>query len=301
MANLLFYDKPVALNKVVHKDSKIKPLDGNYGFAKKTNSVVLAGIEFTEAAKEYPIVFAKAGETTVPVALLGLRNEENLFVDGEGKWDARYIPAFVRRYPFVLAETQEQQQRMVCIDESYQGFNTEEGEALFGDDGEPSQILKQAMEFLEEYQRQYVRTETFIKRLTDNDLLMSLNARVDLVDGKQFALTGLLAVDEKKLLQLDDAKALELFRSGELAWIYCHLMSLGCMARMVDRIAAVESAASSADATGGSETAAPTPKAEAKAPAGNAVKAGSDAGAKAGDADKDAKSAAKPKPKPKAK
>jgi|TARA_Y100000310_G_scaffold294267_1_gene324609 hypothetical protein len=274
MANLLFYEKPVALNKVVHKDSKIKPLSGDYGFATKTNSVVLAGIEFTEAAKEYPIVFAQAGDTTVPVALLGLRNEENLFIDKEGKWDARYIPAFVRRYPFVLAETQEQQQRMVCIDESFAGLNTAEGEALFGDDGEPTQILKQAMEFLEEYQRQYIRTEAFLKRLTDNDLLMALNARVDLVDGKQFALTGLLAVDEKKLLQLDDAKALEFFRSGELAWIYCHLMSLGCMAKMVDRIAGVagDEAAPSAPEEAGAKA--------APAPAKPAVKAPSREGSK---------------------
>lgn len=238
MANLLFYDKPVALNKATHKDIKIKPNNSDFSFARNTNSVILAGVEFTEAAKEYPIVFAKAGEQVVPVALLGLRNAENLFVDEKGKWDARYIPAFVRRYPFVLAETGEQGQQMVCIDESFPGFNSNEGEALF-DGGEPTPILRQAIDFLEEYQRQYLRTQRFIKRLQDNNLLISLNARVDMVDGKQFALGGLLVVDEKKLLQMPDAQALELFRSGELAWLYCHLMSLGCMARMVDRIAKI--------------------------------------------------------------
>lgn len=236
MANLLFYEKPAALNKVTHKDLKIKPVGDNFKFARKTNSVILAGVEFTEAAKEYPICFAKAGEATVPVALLGLRNEENLYVDDEtGKWDAKYIPAFVRRYPFVLAETGEEGQRMVCIDEGFPGFNDKEGDALFeGEEATP--LLKQAIDFLEEYQKQYVRTERFVQRLLENDLLMSLNARVDMVDGQQFSLTGLLAVDEKKLLQLSDDKALEFFRSGELAWLYCHLMSLGNMSRMVDRI-----------------------------------------------------------------
>ncbi len=242
MANLLFYDRPVALNKITHKQSKIRPLQNNYAFARNTNSVILAGVEFTEAAKEYPIVFAQAGESVVPVALLGLRNAENLFVNEDDSWDARYVPAFVRRYPFVLAETGENNQRMVCIDESYPGFSDDEGEALFAEDGEPTPVLKQAMDFLEEYQRQYLRTETFVKRLQDNDLLMSLNARVDLVNGKQFALSGLLAVDEKKLLALDDDKALAFFKSGELAWVYCHLMSLGSMARMVDRIARVPDA-----------------------------------------------------------
>lgn len=235
MASLLFYDKPVALNKSEHKDLKIKTAEADFKFAAETNSVILAGVEFTEAAKEYPIVFARAGDGLVPVALLGLRNAENLFVDDKGAWDARYIPAFVRRYPFVLAETGDQGQRMVCIDESFAGFGKKEGEALFADDA-PTPVLQQAIDFLEEYQRQYIRTERFITRLREMDLLMALNAKVDMADGQQFALTGLMVVDEKKLLELDDSKALEFFKSGELAWVYCHLMSLGNMAKMVDRI-----------------------------------------------------------------
>ena len=151
MASLLFYDKPVALNKVTHKDTKITPLGGDYSFARQTNSVLLAGIEFTEAAKEYPIVFAHAGESIVPVALLGLRNEENLFVTADASWDAKYIPAFVRRYPFVLAAASDIQQQVVCIDESYTGFDAIDGEALFSEDGEPTELLTKAMEFLEQY------------------------------------------------------------------------------------------------------------------------------------------------------
>lgn len=255
MADLLFYEKPVALNKVDHKNIRIRPQNNDYGFARRTNSVILAGVEFSEAAKEYPVVFAKSDDTdkVVPVALLGLRNEENLYVDASGAWDARYIPAFVRRYPFVLAETGQEGQRMVCIDESFSGFNDDEGEALF-DAGEPTPLLKQAIDFLEEYQRQYVRTETFIERLEENDLLVSLNARVDLVSGRQFALGGLLVVDEKKLLQLPDDKALALFRAGELAWVYCHLMSLGCMSRMVDRIAALTAGEEQDRPTAGGKT-----------------------------------------------
>ena len=76
-----------------------------------------------------------------------------------------------------------------------------------------------------------------MKRLQDNDLLTALNAKVNVIGGQQFALTGLLAVDEKKLLALSDEQALELYRSGELAWIDCHLMSLGTMGSMVDRVA----------------------------------------------------------------
>ena len=238
MTDLLFYDKPVAMNKIAHKDLRMKAVAGDFGFARATNSVILAAVEFSDAAKEYPIVFAKVGEGVVPVALLGVRDAENLFVADDGSWSARYIPAFVRRYPFVLAETGNTDQRVVCIDEGFPGFGHDEGEPLFVD-GEPTPTLQQAMNFLEDYQAQYLRTEVFLKRLTALDLLVALNARVDLNDGQQFGLAGLLVVDEKKLLALDDAVALELFKSGELAWIYCHLMSLGCLSTMVDRIAAV--------------------------------------------------------------
>ncbi len=240
MASLLFYNKPVPLNKNEHKDLKIKPNVGDFSFASKTNSVIVAGVEFSEAAKEYPIVFAEVGDTMVPVVLLGLRNEENLFVNEAGEWDARYIPAFVRRYPFVLAETGAENQRMVCIDEGFAGFNTEEGEALFeGEESTP--ILQQAIDFLEEYQKQYVRTELFMNRLKELDLLISLNAKVDMADGQQFALTGLNVVDEKKLLELSDEDALAFFKSGQLAWVYAHLVSLGSLGAMIDRVAKVSS------------------------------------------------------------
>ena len=261
MANLLFYQKPVPLNKNDHKDKKISSSGRNFDFAGKTNSVILAGVEFSEASKEYPIVFAQAGDNIIPVALLGLRNEENLYVsEDDGSWDARYIPAFVRRYPFVLAETGEAGQRVVCIDEAFDGFNDENGEPLF-DGEETTPILQQAMDFLEEYQKQYIRTEAFVQHLRENDLLMALNARVDMVDGQQFGLTGLLAVDERKLLQMSDDRALALFRSGELSWIYCHLMSLGCMGRLIDRIA---SRGAGVETTETAEAEESTPKRKAK-------------------------------------
>ena len=244
MTSLIFYTKPVGLNKSEHKNLKIVPQSDDFAFAAKTNSVILAGVEFTEAAKDFPIVFAEAGGNIVPVALLGLRNEQNLFVNEDGSWGGRYIPAFIRRYPFILSETTEPGQRMVCIDEGFSGFSKDKGEALFAD-GEPTPILQQSIDFLEEYQKQYMRTELFVQRLRDNDLLMSLNAKVDMADGQQFSLTGLLIVDEKKLLALDDDKALALFKSGELAWLYCHLMSMGNMSELVNKIASLSSTTAS--------------------------------------------------------
>lgn len=244
MSTLLFYEKPVVLNKETHKDIKVKPNNGDFSFASKTNSVVLAGVEFAEAAKQYPIVFAAAGNgKIVPVALLGLRNAENLFVDADGKWDAKYVPAFVRRYPFVLAEGGKEGELAVCIDEAYAGFNTEEGESLFQEDGSNSPMLDKALKFLGEYQAQYAATEKFVAALQELDLFQTLNARVDLTDGRQFALTNFMVVDERKLLGLKQKDAMNLFKEGKLAWVYAHLISLSNMSRMLERIPADEAAA----------------------------------------------------------
>ena len=109
-------------------------------------------------------------------------------------------------------------------------------------------MLTQAIDFLEEYQKQYIRTERFVKRLAENDLLMPLNAKVDMADGEQLALTGLLAVDEKKMLQLSDEKALEFYRSGELAWLYAHLISVGTINQLVTRISNAKQDSSSEEA-----------------------------------------------------
>jgi hypothetical protein len=182
------------------------------------------------------VVFTRLGGKTVPVAMLGLRERENLFVDAEGRWLGRYVPAFMRRYPFVLAELPGQNLG-VCIDEAYEGLNETEGEALFDADGNDTPYLQGALQFLDEYQREYRRTEAFCQRLEQAGLLTEMNARADLVDGRRFTVAGLMVVDEKKLLALPDAVALSLFRSGELHLVSLHLASLSNMRRLVDRMA----------------------------------------------------------------
>ncbi len=236
MAAVMFYEKPVLLNREAHKAKKIAP-SGSFAFAGKANSLYMAGVEFIEACKEYPIVFTQVGGgKIVPVAMMGLREGENLFVGQDGKWSAGYVPAFVRRYPFVLAEL-EGQQMGVCIDEGYAGLNEKDGEALFDSKGNNTPFLQNALDFLNRYQVEYMRTDRFCQRLKDMGLLMEMNAKADLFDGTSFMVNGLMVVDERKLLQLTDAQALEVFRSGELSWIYAHLVSLSNLNRLVDKLA----------------------------------------------------------------
>ncbi|RYG13331.1 MAG: SapC family protein [Burkholderiales bacterium] len=239
MSDALYYEKPVLLNRDKHRHRKVLP-STSYAFARKANSLYLAGVEFNAACKEYAIVFTRSDGRTVPVAMLGLRSRENLFVDEEGRWCGTYVPAFVRRYPFVLAELPGQNAG-VCIDEAFVGLNESEGEALFDAQGNNTPFLQNAMDFLQQYQREYVRTEAFCTRLQEAGLLREMNAKADLVDGRSFTVGSLLVVDEPKLMALPDATVLSLFRTGEMHLISMHLMSLANMQGLVERVAARKS------------------------------------------------------------
>jgi len=236
MADDGYYQRPVLLDRERHRRRRVRTASG-FGFARKAHSVVLAGIEFNEACKEYAIVFTRSGNgRVVPVAMLGLRGGENLFVDDADGWDARYVPAFVRRYPFVLAELPGHS-LAVCIDEAYPGWNVAQGEPLFDADGNDTPFLKNALEFLAQYQREHQRTEAFCRRLDEAGLLRQMNARAQLADGRAFTVDGLLVVDEQKLFALPDATALAMFRAGELHLVSMHLASLSNLQRLVDRMA----------------------------------------------------------------
>ncbi len=238
MSTLLFYDKPVALNSKTHFNLRIKPSGEGLKFSARTNSVLLAGTEFPEACKHFPIVFAKAsGEQVLPMALLGFRDQENLFVDAGGRWKSEYVPAYIRRYPFVLAAGGDGRTLTVCIDESYPGFGADEGQPLFNGKGEPTDYLKGVLAFLRDYQAQIERTDSFLKTLREFDLLTDVAANVNLAGGKRYSLAGLMMVDERKLQALADDKILRLFRSGELAWIYSHLISLSNFSRLPGKAA----------------------------------------------------------------
>ncbi|NJM44702.1 MAG: SapC family protein [Brachymonas sp.] len=124
-------------------------------------------------------------------------------------------------------------------------------------------FLQNALDFLNRYQVEYLRTDRFCQRLKDLGLLMEMNAKADLFDGTSFMVNGLMVVDERKLLQLTDAQALELYRSGELSWIYAHLVSLSNLNRLVDKLADSKRATGTVAAP----VAAPAPAAAAPAAA----------------------------------
>jgi SapC len=229
-----FYQNPVPLNSVLHSDTTVGPGSRGLAFAANSHSVLLAGVEFTEACHEFPIIFTTVENgTAVPVALLGVAANENLFINEDGAWLGSYIPAYIRRYPFVNTDDGNQQ-LVVCIDESCDGYNEEGGERLF-ESGEPTPYLQRALALVEDYYVQMKNTEQFCSQLQLLDLLKPMDATFTLTDGRVFNLCGLLVVDEEKLQQLDNGPLCDLFRSGGLMLIYAHLLSLKNLQKLLDR------------------------------------------------------------------
>lgn len=233
MSEMIFYERVVALSDQIHAGLKMRPAN-NFAFAAKTNSVPLLAGEFFDCAREYPIIFARADTGPLPAALLGLRDGENLYVDAAGKWDARYVPAFVRRYPFVPVKGL-QGELLVCIDEASQCFGTE-GDPLFAA-GKPTAQLEHAIKFLAEFHQAAVATELLGRRLDELGLLRQADSLAQLNDGSRFRLNGLSVVDETKLRALDPGVVQELFANGSLSAIHAHLMSLGNLGALADRLA----------------------------------------------------------------
>jgi hypothetical protein len=238
---MLFYERAVALNRERHQKLRMEPAAGHFAFAARTNAVLLASTEMAEAARDYPIVFlGPEGGPYALAALVGLRNDENLLVDKEGRWDAgTYIPAFARRYPFVLAEGDDKSVLTVCVDETYSGLNEQRGEALFDEDGKESPYLKRVLDFLRAFHADMTRTRDFASRLHELGLLASKVITIEQQrEGKaeRQQLEGLWVVDEEKLRGIDDARIVEVFRNGYMGWVYAHLLSLGNVRRLAARL-----------------------------------------------------------------
>ena len=238
MAQLLFYRQPEMLNRYRHRHLRMQPVENAYGFARQTNSTVLTLAEFGIASRVYPILFA--GDATgkpVPVVLLGVRSDENLFVDADGRWDAAYVPAFVRRYPFVLAE--DGGQWNVCIDRAYPGFDdvdSDLGTPLFGDDNEPLPALRGSIDFLEAFQRTFEHTVAFAAELAAHDLLTEVHAVADVGEAGRFSLSGLLAVDEARLAALPADVLQRWLMDGTMKAVMAHRLSLDLLPQLALRL-----------------------------------------------------------------
>ena len=234
---LLFYQDAVPVSKEEHANCSIDTTH-DFSFARGVNSVPLTATEFPFAARDYPIVFA-GKDVPMPAVIVGVDPGQNLFVTDDGHWSDCYIPAFVRRYPFVLSSDPDNTSFTLYIDKACESLNeVGRGERLFDDDGANTAYLDKMLGFLQEYQKQFRRTRAFCKKLVELDLLESMRAQVSVPGGDQQSLTGFEVINREKLKALPGDTLAELARTDVLELAYLHRQSLNNFAVMAQRATA---------------------------------------------------------------
>mgnify|MGYP000147400761 CR=1 FL=1 len=216
-----------ALDKKAHASFKVSQ-DLTFAHVKNNHVLPLVLHEIVQASHSYPVLFVKdqnTGQFRV-VALAGLRPGENLFAGEEG-WAGSYVPSQVRTYPFVLVRNpNNEDEAVLCIDEDADMVGESDGEALFGNDGEQTEYLKNRAQGVVDVAQRVQITEQFIDQLVSLDLLAQKKLTLRTGESEEpYDLTGFYVIDEEKLNQLSEEDFLALRTKGVLPAIYAALMS----------------------------------------------------------------------------
>jgi hypothetical protein len=227
----LFYNAIEPLNLDQHGKMKVRAITSMPEVG-RTHAVPLTVDEFTLVQRHYPIVFSVGG-TPVPIALMGLNDGVNVFLDDNGRaLDPNlYIPAYLRRYPFLLAKLRPDSDELsLCYDPTSGAVGDfDEGEPLFDGD-QPSPATKAILEFCEQFEAAGLRTNAFVEDLVKSDLLMDGEVAIQPEGFDQpFVYRGFRMVDEEKLRELRGDELRKMSQNGMLPLIYAHLFSLSEM------------------------------------------------------------------------
>ncbi len=215
-----------ALDPKKHKDLRFSPAD-SFKFAAAVSSAPLSASEVVDASRVFPVAFSPEGPL-LPVAMFSVKEGENAFVDAEGEWRAAYIPAHIRRYPFILGNTDTPDSFSVMFVPDAPHFDGAggAGERLFTEEGEQGTALTKAMEFLTTFQAEIAATEKLLAPLAETGVLTLQRLDISNAEGKTTSIDGVRAVDREKLLALDDATLAGWVRGGLMVVIDAHLASL---------------------------------------------------------------------------
>ncbi len=231
------YESLVLFDKEQHKGLSLRR---NLPFGASLNAVFVTAPEFALACRDYPLVFVRdaAAEAYVPMIVTALSNGTNLFVDDSGHWQQDvYVPAYVRRYPFCVAEGRQQDgsvHAVICVDEK--ALESSDS-PLFDHQGEPTSVWQGIEKLINDMEVARQQTTRFCRALDDLDLLEPFRAQAALKNGEKYNLQSMYRVDEKKLNELPADVIQEMMGRGDLGRIYLHLASLNNFARLVDRTA----------------------------------------------------------------
>lgn len=236
---VLFYNQPQPLSAEQHGGLGVKQLAQPFDFLRPAHAVPVTVTEFGVSAASYPIIFV--GDERTPVVVMGVRQGQNLFVDANGYvMEDYYIPAFVRRYPFVFAADEASDRLLLCIDRAAPMISNQPDVPFF-ENGQPSKFTNDAIEFCKEFERQRRATHDFVKMIRDMDLFEEKSVAFQPRDaqgkesGPSQKVADYWAISEEKLNALPAEKYLELRNNGALGACYAHLVSLLNWSKVIQR------------------------------------------------------------------
>ena len=228
----LFYKDLIPLNSNEHSKWSTRGMD-NAKFMEGSHAVPLTTEEFVMASRNYPIIFS-SGDNPVPLALMALNEGVNTFTDDQGKFTAPvYIPAYVRRYPFMLARLQPDAEELsLCFDPTSEvvGNYKKDANPLFDSDNKPTENTQNILKFCEDFERAGAQTQAFMEELKKEKLLMDGEVSIQQTGVEQpFVYRGFQMVDENKMRELTGDKLRKMNQNGMLPLIHAHLFSLQLM------------------------------------------------------------------------
>ncbi|MBU6268916.1 MAG: SapC family protein [Sphingomonadales bacterium] len=232
----LFYKDLLPLNSRDHATWKSRSTDSAPWLIGQ-HAIPLTVEEFPQAQRNFPIVFS-TGDETVPLALMGLNEGVNVFVGDDGKLTEQvYVPAYARRYPFLLARlTPDAQELSLCFDPTTDLVGElEDGNALFDGD-QASETTKAMLQFCEQFEEAGMRTAAFVAELNKHDLLLEGEVAIQ-QDGLEapFIYRGFKMVNQEKLREVRGDVLRGWNQSGLLPLLMAHLFSLELMREIFAR------------------------------------------------------------------
>jgi len=227
----LFYKDLMPLNSRDHGTWRARTMD-SAPWLKGQHAIPLTVEEFPQAQRHFPIIFA-SGESPVPLALMGLNEGVNVFVNDEGKFDQPvYLPAYIRRYPFLLAKLDAGSDTMsLCFDPTCDALGEyDDGKALFDGD-KASEHTQELLKFCEDFEQAGLRTQQFLDEITKAGLLMEGEVAIQQIDrpDQPYVYRGFQMVNQEKLRELRGDQLRKWNENGILALIYAHIFSLDLM------------------------------------------------------------------------
>jgi len=233
----LFYNGLEPLSSDTHANWKVRQQD-SAPFLVGQHAIPITTDEFPLVQRHMPIVFS-VGDDAIPLALMGLNEGVNVFMGDDGKLTETnfYVPAYVRRYPYMLARLRPDADELsLCFDPTSEAIGAfDEGDALF-ENGQPSQVTKSILDFAEQFEQAGARTQAFMNELREQDLLMEGEVTIQTDDSQQpFVYRGFQMINEEKLAGLRGDQLRKMSQSGMLPLLYAHLFSLSLMREIFAR------------------------------------------------------------------